>query len=283
MPIHALGFTAHAFLVGVLVLWPGAAESQDRPVRVAVLDFENTSEYWGPDLAKKAADQLVTELVQLGRFDVIERSQLEAVLAEQDISATETSDLALALGRVGTVDYLIIGTISRFSVRTVGAFGARLTEAESRLNARVINTENARIEGAFEGSGRTRGAGYGNISINTFDAGLAQATLDPAVDDLARQIGTLDLQVVAGTEAPIIVGGGVDGTVYISQGENVGMQLGQRFEVLRVVDEIVVGGEVVDVRTETVGIIEVREVLSRSSICAVVEGEAAEGDTLIPL
>lgn len=283
MPIPPRSLAATAFLAAVLVLWPGAAESQDRPARVAVIDFENTSEYWGPDLAKKAADQLVTELVQLGRFDVIERSQLEAVLAEQDISATETTDLALALGRIGTVDYLITGTISRFSVRSVGAFGARVTEAESRLNARVINTENARIEGAFEGSGKTRGAGYGDISVNTFDAGLAQATLDPAVDDLARQIGTLDLQAVAGTEAPTVVGSGDDGAVYISQGENVGMQVGQRFEVRRVVDEIVVGGEVVDVRTETVGVIEVRQVLSRSSVCAVVEGEAAEGDTLIRL
>ena len=50
------------------------------------------------------------------------------------------------------------------------------------------------------------------------------------------------------------------------------------------VDEIVnAAGEVLDVITDRVGIIEVTRVLSQSSISRIVEGEAAEGDTLKPI
>ena len=59
------------------------------------------------------------------------------------------------------------------------------------------------------------------------------------------------------------------------------MQVGQRFEVVRVVDEIRDANDtVLDRITDTVGVLEVTRVLSQSAICTVVEGEAAEGDTV---
>ena len=62
------------------------------------------------------------------------------------------------------------------------------------------------------------------------------------------------------------------------------MQVGQRFEVHRVIDEIVnAAGEVLDQITDVVGVIEVTRVLSQSSVCTIVEGEAAEGDALKPV
>jgi len=80
---------------------------------------------------------------------------------------------------------------------------------------------------------------------------------------------------------PAIVGAGSDGSLYIDKGESAGVQVGQRYEVLRVIDEIVnAAREVRDQITDRVGIIEVTRVLSQSSICTIVEGDAAEGDVL---
>jgi hypothetical protein len=81
-----------------------------------------------------------------------------------------------------------------------------------------------------------------------------------------------------------IVGSGADGAIYIDQGENYGVRVGQRYEVMRVVDEIVnAAGDVLDRITDRVGVIEVSRVLSQSAVCTIVEGEAAEGDMLRPL
>ena len=57
--------------------------------------------------------------------------------------------------------------------------------------------------------------------------------------------------------------------------------VGQRFDVIRVVDEITdANGNVLDRITDTVGVIEVTRVLSQSAICSVVEGDAREGDSI---
>lgn len=62
------------------------------------------------------------------------------------------------------------------------------------------------------------------------------------------------------------------------------MQVGQRFEVVRVVDEIRDANDtVLDRITDTVGVLEVTRVLSQSAICRVVEGEARVGDTITGL
>jgi len=76
---------------------------------------------------------------------------------------------------------------------------------------------------------------------------------------------------------------GLDGGV-VRGTQNRGIRVGQRYEVHRVVDEITnAAGEVLDRITERVGVIEVSRVLSQSSVCTIVEGDAAEGDELRPI
>lgn len=78
---------------------------------------------------------------------------------------------------------------------------------------------------------------------------------------------------------------GVSGTgFYIDKGENYSVAVGQRYQVHRVVDEIRdSNGNLLDRITEAVGMLEVTRVLGQSSICTLVEGEAAEGDMLEPI
>lgn len=271
----------------------GAAEAQDR-TRVAVLDFENatSNRIFGDKLGEAAADELTTQLVKSGAFTVIERRQIAAILEEQRAGMSGAIDpaTAAAIGKVLGAQFILLGSITQFSVDEksggIGRLGiaASYSEAESRLDVRVVNTTTAEIAAVAEGSGRKRfgGAAFKDVRLERdFDAGLAQEALRPAVENAVRTLVEGRAQLAAA--APVVALGSVvgdrDGSIYIDRGQNAGMQVGQRLDVVRVIDVIRdAAGNVLDEVTEKVGVVEITRVLSQSSIATLVEGEAKEGD-----
>lgn len=280
-----------AVAVATGTLWV-ATEAEAQKVRVAVLPLENNStwSYWGAHLGEAASDELTTQLVKTGEFSVIERRQIEAVLAEQGLgqSGRVNPSTAATIGEILGVQVVFMGSITQFSVETkkagIGGIGASYTEAESMLDIRAVNTSTAEIMSVAEGQGKKRlgGIAVNNVSFQqNYDAGLAQEALRPAVEDvvkeLVKQAG--DFASVAPVAARATVVGVRDGSIYIDRGENFGVQPGQRFDVYRVVDEIRdANGNLLDRVTERIGMIECARVLSQSSVCSVVEGDVAEGD-----
>ena len=274
-----------------------AAQNENR-VRVAVMNFENNSSwhYWGNNLGYAAADELVTQLFGTGQFSLVERSQLEAVLAEQDLGQSGLVNPAQAaeIGRLLGVQLILTGSITRFSIDTkgggFGGFGVEYSEAESSLDIRLIDTNTAEIMFADDGEDKVRLGGFNIKGLNfrqDFDAGLAQEALRPAVEDVVQKIvGQAD--AFSSIQPPVtpaqIVGSGENGAFYLDKGDNYGVVVGQRYEVHRVIDEIRdSSGNLLDTITDAVGVVEVTRVLGQSSIGTVVEGEAAEGDTLEPV
>ncbi len=164
------------------------------------------------------------------------------------------------------------------------------------MDVRLVNTTTAEIMSVAEGEGEKRfgGAAYKDINFQqSFDAGLAQEALRPAVEQvverLAAQAGELAslapppgmANVVGARDGMANVVGARDANVYIDRGQNYDIRVGQRFAVHRVVDEITDAyGNVLDRVTERVGTVEVTRVLSQSSVCRIVEGDAQEGDTV---
>lgn len=289
----APGLIAGAFLVAV----PQQTDAQqtDR-IRVAVVDMENNSAWraWGGQLGGAAADQLANELVRSDRFSVIERERLQAVLQEQDLGVSGRVNPATAaqIGELLGVQVLVTGSVNQFSLdRTragVGRVAATVTRAEAVLDVRMIDTSTGEILLAAEGSGSRRlgGAVVDDIDFErTFDAGVAEEALRPAIEDAVQSIVSQSsalegLRAVAATAT--VVGAG-DAGVYLDRGQNFGIEVGQRFDVYRVVDEIRdAHGNLLDVVTVQVGVVEVTQVLSQSAITRVVEGEAAEGDEARP-
>jgi curli biogenesis system outer membrane secretion channel CsgG len=273
---------------------PEPGSPQDDKVRIAVVNFENNSQwyYWGANLGWAAADEMVTQLFKTGEFRVIERQQIETILAEQDLGASGRVDAATAaeIGRILGVQLMLSGSITKFSIETLrGGFrgiGGEYSEAESMLDVRLIDTTTAEILWAEEGGGKKRlGGGYakGAYAGRDFDAGLAQEALRPAVEDIVQKLAAEadrfeNLKPVAPAGQVV---GMRDGSFYINRGENAGVQVGQRYTVSRVVDEIVdANGNVLDRIIEQVGVLEVTRVLTQSAICTLVEGDAAEGDTI---
>jgi len=270
-------------------------DAQEGKPRIAVMSFENNStfSYWGDNLGAAAADELITQLVRAGTFVVVERSQVNAILEEQHFGLSGAVDASTAaeIGKILGVQAVLMGSITQFSVDRrsagVGALRVSFTEAESRMDVRLVSTTTAEILAIAEGQGKKRmgGVGWEDFDFEReFDVGLAQEALRPAVETAVEEIvAQADiLAALAPVVAPgEVVGSPEEGVVYIDKGTGDGIRVGQRFDVYRIVDEIRdSAGNILDQVTEKVGVIEVTRVLSQSSICSVVEGEAKEGDTI---
>lgn len=283
---------ALSLLVFGLAVAPAAA--QDAKARVAIMNFENNSDWswWGDNLGSAAADELTTQLVETGRFTVVERTQLDAILAEQNLGASgrTTASSAAQIGKLLGVQVILTGSITQFSIERVsagfGGIGGSYQRAESKLDVRLINTETGEIMVVAEGEGTKRmGGGYfqGARAERTFDRGAAQEALRPAVEDVAEKVAAQADRLAAiqppAPESQIV--GERDGSFYLNRGQNAGIAVGQRFEVFRVVDVITdADGQVLDRVIDRVGTLEVTQVLSQSAIATVVDGEAAVDDTV---
>ena len=237
----------------------------------------------------------MTQLFKTGQFTLVERSQLETILAEQNLgqSGRVNASQAAEIGRILGVQLVLMGSITKFSVDSKGGgfgrFRAEYEEAESNLDVRLVSTDTAEILFADEGEGKVRLGGVRVKGFNyrqDFDAGLAQEALRPAVEDVVKKITdqSASFAAIQPPAAPAQIVGVSDASYYIDKGDNYGVNVGQRYAVRRVVDEIRdADGNLLDAITETVGTLEVTQVLGQSSVSTVVDGQAAKGDMLEPM
>lgn len=274
--------------------------------RIAVLPFDDgairESSYYGRVFAvgKGVADMLTTALVKSGKFRVIEREKVDAVMAEQDLGTTGRVDSTTAarIGKILGVEYLLVGRVTDFDVDTkggsIGAFGrgdlADLSLSRSaanvKLDGRLVDSTTGEILFAFTGAGR---GSRGNVGVAIHDIGrvsfgsveffktiLGSATRE-AVDNSVRQVGEAadqliyrppDLSQIAGYVVY------VDGAkIMTNLGGRYGVKAGDRFQVLRRGQEVrdPETGELLTVITQPVGVLRVDSVEEKVSLGSMVE------------
>ena len=110
---------------------------------VAVLPFANKGA--SKDLGEIILDKMITVMVNQERFKVMERAQLDKILAEQSLGSSGVIDATTAaqIGKGIGVDAIIIGSV------------AATTSGSISIDARVIDTESATIivaEDVYSGS-----------------------------------------------------------------------------------------------------------------------------------
>ncbi|MGH7718550.1 MAG: CsgG/HfaB family protein [Gemmatimonadaceae bacterium] len=119
---------------------PGGAAAVDSRPTVAVMYFGNGAigaahQELAP-LSRGIADLLVTELSRNPGIRVIERDQLQKLMDEQNLSATDrvSRETAVQMGRILGVHHMI--------------FGGFVTDGRGamRLDARAVNVETSQIE-----------------------------------------------------------------------------------------------------------------------------------------
>lgn len=138
-----------------------------RKKQLAVLNFDFSTvdigiadrAYGGKqNLAIRISDKLITALLNLGSCQVIERSQLEKIMYEQNLGISGRIDASTAakVGKILGVDSLIIGNVSVFELKGMPK-GKNDTlwdpgdmSAHIAVNYRVINTTTAQVESSNE-------------------------------------------------------------------------------------------------------------------------------------
>jgi LPXTG-motif cell wall-anchored protein len=120
-------------------------KKNDRPV-VAVLDLQVSGGILKSE-AMALSDRLRSEMQELKKFDLLERSQVNELLKEQDFSMSELSESnAAKAGKLLSAEQVAIGTIGR--VGRTYTVDVRLIDVET---GKVVNSSKQDYIGPTEG------------------------------------------------------------------------------------------------------------------------------------
>jgi curli biogenesis system outer membrane secretion channel CsgG len=294
----------------VFLLVAAVSAQQAQKKRVAVLDFDYgtvrsfVAAYWGSDqdVGKGVADLLVQKLVQDGKYRVIERKQLDKILAEQNFSNSDRADPSTAakIGRVLGVDAIIVGSITKFGRddknTTVGGSGYGLgrfglggvqkrdAKAVCAITARMVDTNTAEILAAVTGNGESKrggaslvgaggGGGSGGSGVldmrakNFGETILGEAVLQ-AVDATGDQLGSkAEAMPTHKAEVNGLVADVNGNTLILNVGSRSGLQVGDSLEISRAVRTVKdpATGKVIKTVTNKIGDATVTEVEASSA------------------
>jgi curli biogenesis system outer membrane secretion channel CsgG len=174
----------------------------DRP-RIAVLEFQNKADnqWWHSGGGRAAQDVFVTELVKSGKFRVIDREQLAALMREKNLSLAGDVDPATAIqaGKLLGVQYFLTGAVTEYGNTKTGGSGFGISAGKKKfvaaMNARIIDTQTGEILWADEASAeestvkvRVFGVGGGKDDDRMFDK-----VMKPVIGQLVASIKAADL------------------------------------------------------------------------------------------
>lgn len=222
-----------AILAAVQLAFLGAPAHADfKKTKIAVLDFQMQGDQNGAkDMGKIVAEWLITGLVETGRFDVIERRLLEKIMEEQKLGVTGAIDpnSAAQLGKILGVKIIVSGTVTSL-------------EGYTEINARLINVDSASIIAAEKVRASSAEKLRDLVSRITDKIALAFPMEGYVVQRTGQKV-TLDL------------------------GKQIGVRPGMKFVVFKEgkVIKHPKTGEVLDVETIEIGIIEIMDVRDKTS------------------
>ena len=218
--------------------------------RIAVAEFEDRSGHRGA--GQGVADMLITALVKSGEFSVVERKELDKVLAEQSLGqrGALTPETAPSIGKLLGVDLLVLGSITELGTKDrnvsggASVFGAAINTKTARaaVDIRLVNTTTGEIIAAEteEGTESTFGLGgrYKDINFADFsqwnDTDIGKAARE-AIDETVNLI-TKNMAKIPWSGRIIKVS--ADGTVIMKPGSEGNVKSDMEFDVFRSGEEL---------------------------------------------
>lgn len=278
----------------------------DSRLRVAVLPFDDGSiqgqeRWWDGNLkvGDGISSELVTALLNTGKFRLIEREQLDKVLAEQNLSASGKIDTSTAtkIGRLLGVQILVMGKVTEFTNDSTGGkvklddkhkIGLDITAHASRvaIDARMVDTTTAEIRAAVTGRGEKKRANVGvevdynklAIGSDEFKKTALGTALRDAVTSLASQLADKAADITPAAQdvsRPAALSGKVatvyGSSVYLNIGSVNGVGVGMQFKVYHVIRAVKdpSSGKVIDYITEPIANLIVTSVKNNTAVCKV--------------
>lgn len=256
--------TSKLFIAALLILTlssltMGDVFGQNRE-RIAVLPLSGVADDHGVKLAVE--NFLIDLFVAMRKFDIVERAQLEKILAEQQLSlAGAVSDSsAVTVGKLVGATYLVIGTISEAAiVEAQDLNGNKVYKGKVTANIRVVSSETASIIGSlteFDFSHGTLAGGEAQPSeqlVSMAAKNLVMNTMKPKLWNLFPLEGyVIQIQNQKSDEMEALIDLGSDN----------GIVKGDKFLVFRQNESIKhpVTGQIIPGKTQELGEAEVKSV-----------------------
>ncbi len=295
----------------VLFITVATAQAQTRK-RVAVMDFDYATvkttvrQLFGSDqdIGKGITDMLVDRLVNDGTYSVIERKQLDKIIAEQNFSNSDRADASTAakIARILGVDAIIIGSITQFGndnsetkagggIRAldkigIGGLDKKKSRAIVQITARMVDTSTAEILASAQGKGESErggvgilgggsswsGGGGGGLDMKSsgFQGTIIGEATNKAVTEVAGQLEAkaTNLPTVTVEIEGLVADADPSGTLILNVGSKNGVKVGDVLNVKRKVREVrdPDSGKVIRSVMDPVGTVTITQVDGSSSV-----------------
>ena len=179
-------------------------------------------------IGKQTSDMLAARLTETGRFIMLERSDLNQIIAEQNYASLEPN-------RVGA-DYLIVGSVSEFGHSNVSETGIftrnRIQQATATVNVRLVDTINGQIVFSQEATGEARAEASTTFGVGeraAFNTQLGDRAVSAAISQLVSNL--MENLLDRPWQAYIV--GTQDNALLMTGGQEQGLQVGDQLVLYR--------------------------------------------------
>lgn len=203
--------------------------------KVAIARFSNETTYAkgvfydkeNDPLGKQTLDILSAKLAASGKFILLERSDLDSVNAEKELSGITSQTVG--------ADYLIIGSLTKYGRKNTGETGlasrVKRQTVEAGVAIRLVDVSSGQIIYSEEANGSAETEtktvlGMGNQA--GFDATLSDKAIEAAISQLVENIINNCMDRPWRSYFISVEGD----SVLISGGKNQGLKAGDKFDVL---------------------------------------------------
>ena len=203
--------------------------------KVAIARFSNETTYAkgafydkeNDPLGKQTLDILSAKLAASGKFILLERSDLELINAEQNLSG-------ITAQKIGA-DYLIIGSLTKYGRKNTGETGlvsrTKRQTVEAGVSIRLVDVSTGQIIYSEEAEGTAETQTKTTLGMGGqagFDATLSDKAIDAAISQLVENIVNNCMDRPWKSYFLSVD----DDSVIISGGKSQGVRVGDSFDVL---------------------------------------------------
>lgn len=256
-----------AILSLLVMLMSATAFAAKKVVAVTGVDYASGASY-GNKAAQDFESQLVTVLVDSGRYDVVERGQLDHVVRELGLQSSGmiSGNTAIQFGQLTGADYTVVGNVIAADVETFNNYLYKGYKGKVKFNFKFIDNKTGMIKIAKIVEGSDTVSEYENKNPDR------NILLSGAVNDASKKIVELinSVNVLTGVVAAVN-----NDKIYIDLGSDAGAHVGEKYIVFREGNVVThpVTGEIIAVEENYFAQLKVVEVNSNYSVCQVVKAQ----------
>ena len=240
---------------------------------VAVMPLENVSGYDEEKVAEIMTEQLIVAIHSSGNYTVVERPQMGTVLREQGFQniAVDPSQ-AVELGKLSGADYSMLGKVTMAVVENNPTASAVSQISNifglgdiGNMAGQYVNKFKGKIALEFRFVDNTTGA---IIIAGTVEGNKSGSSIRDAFNNACKNAAENFLKQINSVNpfrARIAAINGSD--IYIDQGSESGLKVGETLIVVREGSPIVVNGKIVAMKQNEICNVKVVEVNSDYAVC----------------